>query len=237
LLEDLASLKLNATFGWDSVLSDLRAFSSLLETIESRMKWLRDTRGKPTKLGYYRGEFHQAAGNNIVIDVEPLRGFGLRYVRTNFKADFRAGATLHHNLSHLDDAFGLLRAISGALGLDNPVKAIWEVMPFSFLIDYFLNISSRLDALTKVRSSDPWDLQRVTHSVKTVASWNVFQVNNNLINSLANEAQTRLLGVVRMVDYGRWIGLPVQVAQFSLSELTSGQLTLLGALLGAHKHR
>jgi hypothetical protein len=234
LLRDLATMKLNATFGWDSVLSDLRAFSTLLSNIESRLTWLRETRGKPTKLGHFHGEIHQMAANSVILDIEPIRGFGLRYVCKAFKADFRAGATLHHNLSHLDDAYGFLRALSGALGLDNPVKALWEIMPASFITDYFLNVSARLDNLTKIRSADPWDLQRITHSVKTVAAWDVYQVNNNLINGPANEDQTRKLGVVKLCDYGRWTGLPIQVASFSLSDLNSGQLTLLGALLAAH---
>lgn len=231
IVRDLAALHLNKSFAWDSLVSDLKSFSALTSSIEKRMKTLRDTRGKPTRLHFTRKNILQGAlGSSVVL--EPYRGWGTKYTLRGFRMEFHAGATLFQLMNHLDDAIGYVRGVVGALGGANPLKQVWNIIPLSFVVDYFFNVSARLDALARVKPEETWELSRVTHSFKSVAVWDVAQTHPHLVDWVEPD---QYLGTVVKTTYQRALGLPFDVLSLDIESLNPSQLGLLAALLAGIK--
>jgi hypothetical protein len=230
-LKDVAGLHLTNEFGWQSLLSDLRVLNEVVQKTRERLEWLRETYGKPTKLGFLRKDILPYSGLES-LSVEPVRCWGFRYELIDRRVDYRAGATLTQFMTHLDDTIGLLRGLTGAFGLDNPVKAFWEVLPFSFAVDYVFKISTHLDRLTRVQPAEPWELSKVTHSLKGLYRIKVIQVNDNQLGTSSHEEYP--LGVVSLNYYERGVGLPVSLATLSPESFSPEQLVLLAAIFAGH---
>jgi hypothetical protein len=60
------------------------------------------------------------------------------------------------------------------LGLDQPIEAIWEVIPFSFILDWFFNIADTISAWTP------------NHGIRELASWVTVETTNTYRNSSGN---------------------------------------------------
>jgi hypothetical protein len=223
----IASGFLTKKFGWDNLLSDLKNLANLVLPIIARLEFLRKSRGKPTRIGWYKANVLELARDDVFI--EPTRSWGTRIVRTGYRVDVRATATLLQRLDHLDDTYGLLRAFAGALGLDNPLKVVWVNLPFSFVADWFLKISTHLDRLAKVKPAEEWIISDITRSRKETVTFNVYQENSSVVGGFVNE--NRLLGTATMHRYSRAVGLPIPLDVYSPSNLNPSQLALLVAML------
>lgn len=235
IVTDLASLHLNKSFAWDSLFSDFRAFRDLNSNVLKRLEQLRATWGKATKLSFRRDNILQASLGAEVTMI-PVRSWGTRYILRGYRLDFVAGATLHQQLGHLDDNIGYIRGLIGALGGANPLKQVWNLVPLSFVVDYFFNISARLDALARVRPVEPWNLSRVTHSFKETAVWDIWQTNPEVW--FGNQDPDQYLGTLVKTSYKRELGLPYDVLNFwDVSTLNPAQLGLLSAIMAGIKHR
>jgi hypothetical protein len=234
IVSDLAALHLNKTFAWDSLVSDFRSLGSLASSVEKRLVFLRKTYGKPVPLRFRRDNILQAnLGSEVVL--EPVRGWGVKYILRGYRLGFHATATLRQLMSHLDDAIGYLRGFVGAIGGANPLKQAWNLVPLSFVVDYFFNISGRLDALARLRPEEPWELSRVTHSFREAAVWDIWQTNPHIIDG--PQTPDQYLGTVVKTNYERALGLPWTASMFDLSSLNPGQLGLLSALAAGIKYR
>jgi hypothetical protein len=146
----------------------------------------------------------------------------------NYKVDFRATCHLTNTLSGLHDAVGLLRAVMGALGLDNPVKSFWNLVPLSFVVDWFFGIDKHLDRLTRVKPATGWAASRVTHSIKVTAQFDV-EVRNYLASPSGMEVLATSNASYR--QYIRGIGLPANLSSLDPDGLSPEQLVLLLAIL------
>lgn len=224
-----SGLYLNKKFGWDNLLSDLRAMSSIVATMRQRIEFLKKSRGKPTRLGFFRGDVYKPT-LGITTDFAQYPGWGTRLELKAYRADYRATATLLHLLDHLDDTLGLLRALAFAFGLGNPLKAIWVNLPFSFVVDWFLQVSKHLDRLAAIHPAELWSLSKITHSTRIRVTVNVYQDNRATGDTLKS------LGTVEIDQYDRRVGLPIGLDVYTPTDLSPSQLALMLALLGANSH-
>lgn len=227
--KDLSGAWLTKKFGWDNLLSDLKVLSSLLSDVQARLLWLRKTYGKPTKLGFYKRDIvptEVGASHTWSLD----RGLAIKVTLISAQCDFRAGATLVQRLKHLDDMIGLIRGFTGALGLANPLKAVWVNLPFSFVIDWFFRVSAHLDHVGRLHPAEQWDLANLSCSVRQKATFSVIQMNHDIAGVPAQPDV--LLGHVHCERYVRRSGLPLTWGVYSPTALNPSQLTLLLALLG-----
>lgn len=229
ILRTIAGGFLNEQFGWENLLRDLKSLHGLLKSIEDRMRFLKETFGKPVILHYYEP-------NLQFTDVlpqfdEPLRGFGRRLTRKHFRCDYHATCTLVQRMSHIDDAIGWLRGIVSGLGLNNPLEAAWKVMPYSFVVDWFFNVSSYLARTATIQPADSqWDVFDVTHSFKWQCTVDIEQIDRNLIDV---SDQTYFLGTYEVKQYLRELHLPVDLTVLSPSTMTPKQLVLLAAMIAS----
>lgn len=231
IVATLSNAYLTKKFGWDNLLSDLTILSGLTTEIEARLRWLRKSRGKPVTLHFYRPDVLQH-------DLEDFSGgpgyraWGTDYRNGAYKLDFRASATLVHDLKFLDSELGYWQAMIAAAGLNRPLKAIWANLPLSFVVDWFLNVSGHLDRVSTIQPAEEWSISDVTHSWKATGTWDVYQNSTPVFGSATSGLYERR-GKVVVTQYHRHVGLPLRWDQFDLSGLTPSSLALLLAMGGS----
>lgn len=230
VLNTIAGGYLNKSFGWDNLLADLGSFSSLVEKIKKRIEFLQKTAGTPTRLGFSRRHCNPLVPDmeNLGVMSEPvLTGFTGSYaVLKSYTCVFHATAWITQTLAEIDGIMIWFRAIITSLGLDNPVKAVWQVLPFSFVVDWFADVSGHLDRLTRLHPAVGWDVNDFSHSFRHVFNWELSQV------AQLGTAYERLLITkpLKVIYYQRDLGLPVDTGLLDLSNLSYSQAALLIAL-------
>lgn len=132
---------------------------------------------------------------------------------------------------YLLNGFGAIGALWSALnGLTNPVAVIWEAIPFSWLIDYFLSLRARL--FQHVYDFNPFNEGMTVlgfgHSFTYQAScscrlWKTHPTNG--------DAEVQMLGPVHYDLYNREKGLPYP-EQVTFFRLPSNwyQASIIGAI-------
>jgi len=223
-LETVQSGILNVEFGWKPFLSDLKTLGELNERVTQRLEHLREIAGKRTRLGAVSENFYVVGG--LADQVESYyKSFQIRVKHLSTRYDWRAGGYVFQNLDYLDGLIGQLRAFSGALGLQNPVKVLWNALPFSFVMDWFFNVSGHLAAATPQPVG--WQTSGFTSSVTTTTQLELIVENPNVIGV---GFPPRKLGTISYRRYSRVPGLPV--GGLTISNLSPRELALLLALGG-----
>lgn len=218
----IAGTYLNSEFNVKPLIRDLQAIFGLCASITARIDYLRKTVGKPTRIGYSAPLGPNLNGSHF-IDYGS-GSYSLEIRKSQYKCNFRAGAWILQNLTHLDDFYGLLRAFMGKTGLNNPIKIVWNAIPFSFVLDWFVNVSSYLGRW-KIQGADgQWDILNATCSYTQTVKLEVVQWDR------VTGART-LLGSGSMTRYERILNLPLRLIDLpSISALNPKQLTLLLAM-------
>lgn len=214
---------LNKSFGWDNLLRDLDTLGTLLTTISDRMEYLRRTYGIPTRLGFSRENVWTPSAYPTFIHW--FGPFGTRLTLKSYRADYRATAWIYQVLDHVDGLMGFIRVTAGALGLNNPIKAFWNVIPLSFVVDWFFNVSQHLDNLTRLDPPVGWDVNDVTHSVTYSLTWEVAQWSFHCQNKVFPSV------LLPQRVYDRRVGLFFPWELLNPEDLSTNQLTLLLAML------
>jgi len=220
---------LNFQFGWKPFLSDLQKLSGILSTVQGKINHLKQTYGKKTKLGMYRGDVLKPTFSDytsIVTDAR-LNSVSYRWQLAEYRADLRAGGYLFHKLKDLDSLYGYIRALFVALGLDNPLRAVWQALPYSFVVDWVFGLSHRLGSLSINPFKGDWQVSDFSSSCFTVAKWKVIQV-------IANPYVEIPLGSVIAKRYVRISQLPVRSTFLTLNVPSPQQLLLTNAMLAQH---
>lgn len=221
---------LTLQFGWKPMAADLKSLGSILKTVEKRLAYLRETWGKRVRVGYFEKV-------NVDISRSPRTVCSMAHGKwdTNltpidYACQFRAGGFLYHELERLSGVEGTLRAASSALGLLDPVEAVWNAIPFSFVLDWFGrigNVLSRLDRLQPF--SGLWEISDVGYSISERLTCRVeYEVETSSGKTIAG------LGTLTQRLYKRYVGLPVNPTHLiGTGTLTSSQQVLSVALLNS----
>lgn len=224
LVRDVSSGFLNFNFGWKPFVGDLRTLYGLISSVERRLQYLRDTYGRWTRQSYYQD---LALPSNVPSETLDAQPYSHRYVRTDYRCIFRAGGYLYHELQGLNDDLGKVRAFIAALGLTNPSKIYWNNLPYSFVVDWFLDIGGLLDRLAIQPFAGTWQFVKVTNSISQFGKFVVYR------EFFSNDPRNQrfLVGEGSVKRYHRFVGLPVDPGFWLSPNLPSTQQQLLGAAL------
>jgi hypothetical protein len=200
------------------------------------MEFFKKTYGIPTRLGFSRYGIHQVDLNSSAYKyVEGVNstvsddGFAAKMRLVEYSASFRAQCWITQTLDFVDDLMGFIRVLSGELGLNNPVKLFWQTLPFSFVVDWFLKVSTHLDHLTRLQPPVGWDINSISCSTKLQMTWRV-----SMFTSLNYPTDTDLVYAdIRVEWYDRYNGLPFDLDLLNLNQLSEHQYALLLAMLAA----
>jgi len=217
---------LNYKFGWENLMRDLGFLGSLFDEVIKRMEWFKTTYGRPTRLGFKRAvPWQPDFGDHVYTSNQAFGLLGTRASLSAYKATYRATAWIYQTLSHVDGLEGFLRVFLGMMGLNNPVKAFWNTLPMSFVVDWFFNVSQHLDHLTRAQPPVGWDVNDVTHSVRYDITWTLDQMENY------SSHQAVVSYPVGMRVYERYVGLDYDLELLNPETLSSNQQLLLFAML------
>jgi len=225
---------LNEKFGWENLLSDLEHLRTVIKDVQERLAYLRRIRGRGTRMHFRRvlssahldlDSFQEKTPAGVYVH----RGFSTRYSPISYKVEFSATSWLYETLDYIDGVVGLLRGMMGAFGLNNPIKAIWVNIPFSFVVDWFIHVDKHLDKLTRLNPVGGWELSNITHTFRFDVRVKV-EVYRNDLNSYPGKLYEDR-GSYQASWYDRRVGLPVGLESLTPGLLSPNQLTLLLAIL------
>lgn len=230
LTRDLASGLLTYEFGWKNFTQDVGHLYNIVSETEAKLQALRDSWGKEQHLVQKKVFDWVQPGDYDQMYYEPHPGYGFRYTLIKYKATLTVGTYRFHQLKDLDSALSFLRAAGVALGFGNPIKAVWDAIPGSFLINWFTSIGSFLESAgLRHLFSGPWELRHPCVSQKVKAKVHVTQENLNPgYYLMPNQVQDS--GDVFVTRYKRDFGFPASIIRNKILELSPKQLLLLGAL-------
>jgi hypothetical protein len=210
---------LNWNFGWKPFLQDLNNFSNIVSIVQNRINHLIEINGKVTRLSSYKKDVQSIP---YIRDWVSPAGGVWEFRLKSYCANLRASGRLFSDLQGLKDEANFWRAAAVALGLTNPLKAFWESIPFSFVLDWFNRIGARIFNLSVNPFRGSWDISRLCTSCDETASvgfrWNY----GGHIVPIGNFAVTR---------YTRYSGFPAQPSIFTIDALSPKQQTLLLAMI------
>jgi hypothetical protein len=228
LLKAAANSHLAIEFGWKPLVGDLRALFNVLGRVNDRIDYLRERYMKPTRLGITREIPFLPIGK--VVSLSYLGSMRFEYTRSKTECIYHAGGELFHSLDWIFGTQARLRALLGAFGLTNPAKIVWNALPYSFVVDWFANISSLLTAYANLQdASGHWQLRRLCWSYKLKHTFTVEQVCEPN-GSFATPRWRAPVGFFTFERYYRRKGLSAPSA-FALTSPTTRQSALLAAML------
>jgi hypothetical protein len=220
---------LGQQYGWLPLISDIGKLANVVDSVTNRLKFLMEMRDKPVKLHFHRENVWQ----HPMLDTEqtiprfqfdsPDYGYG--YTLNQYASAMTASCTLVQDLQGLDDAWASWRGLLASLGLNNPAKILWNAIPFTFVVDMFVPISSWLNAAHLRPFAGKWEVTEVTTSMLEKGE---FKVRGSCMQSKNNSGSA---GTISFTRYRRQLGLPLLQTEVSLSELSTLQQTLLTSLV------
>lgn len=215
---------LNYKFNIEPTMRDLTTLINLVPILRYRIDYLRRTWGIPHRISFVRRNVIQPRTTNIWYD-QGAGGYGVMFVPVKQESVFRANAHLLQRLDHLNDFYGLLRAFMGTTGLNNPLKVAWNAIPFSFVADWFVNVSGHLDRFRVQGATGQWDLKGLTASMTLEHTYKAYQVLRT------TSTITRELGTYEVKQFTRLKELPLNaLALPAIGSLNPTQLALMLAM-------
>ena len=141
---------------------------------------------------------------------------------------YGCSAKVKNGITGLDGLFADAKVFLAACGSRSISAFVWDLVPFSFVVDWVFNVSGLLERYAAIESFKG-ELQIVSAgtSFKKVFSGDLSLEGSALTNG------SMKWGSVKISQYDRQAGLDCGVNVFGpLSDLSSKQLTILTALLG-----
>lgn len=136
---------LNWNFGWLPFIQDIKKLLMLVANVRQRLEHLKRLNGRTVTISH-QARFVTVDNQNPppAPDTHPQDGEASVSITTYEEVKVRQHMTVAYDLDlHGADAF--CQAMCSALGLMNPAKIIWNAIPFSFVIDWIIDIGSLID--------------------------------------------------------------------------------------------
>jgi hypothetical protein len=161
ILKKTGSAWLAWNFAIKPLLADLEAILNSYKNVEKRLKWLRERNHKWTTIKYrelprqFSGEQLMGltcdgyqiqsgsggGGGGTSGGEDPFIDAGTYHLTWDAEISLSAWASVRYNIDDMylegPEGFGILWA--HYMGLYNPVASLWELTPFSWLLDWFLS--------------------------------------------------------------------------------------------------
>lgn len=211
----------------DSILGTMDLIRSLPDKI-------RDLKNRANRLQtrHYRG---YSALESLALPSDPasfatienagdFREVGIKAIyRWVKKPIYSATLKFRYDVSSLTDLEYQVRAWSQALGIDKPLSVAWNAIPFSFVVDWFVNVGDWIDSL-QPESVLPIVIEDFSHSVK-------YSYKAEALLSYWKGLLVCPIGSQQTSYYERRRDIPSTVAQWELNMPRLGSFILGAALI------
>lgn len=173
LARDPGGAYLSWQFGWKPLLNDLRNMLDLGESLERRLAALKEAQSRETISGKLSGftDSRRSTGSKYL-----AAGRVYYEIQDHLQNEswFTSGYKLNPDIlpSITDNRFAQIR---WALGLNLDAASVWNMIPWSWLIDYFFSIGNFLEATRGYLPFQCYDMCIMSHttvrSKGTITDW------------------------------------------------------------------
>jgi len=208
---------LSREFGWVPLVKDLRKLATIRDDVVKRMneiKRLREEKGLRRTIDLWAGS------SSGTFDVITQSGYKLI---VHHYLDYTTQTKIRGHIVWTPDDLGitegryLLRTIDAVLGLKLDMSTLWNLMPWSWIIDWFSNLGDILEGNRNIIGASHGQVQLMEHSITTI------QGKSNYPDGVI----TPFFGKLETKNRRRFSGSPIDV---QLPFLTNRQITILGAI-------
>ena len=216
----LADAYLEYAFGWIPLIQDVN------DIVEASILHLNDVEYVPVSGFASRDQATVAAPQTMNV---ANYGRLLRYQRTTQRSFVKCKGALRLKrevdgpMVHFADSFGV-----GVMGF---VPTVWELLPYSFLVDYFSNVGDMLSYAFACNASIAWSCNTAVTREETLVSYSGPVKNPSLESAPLNGYQTGSMGSHRRVRYRMGRGKGVPPPSWSVSLPSWGQGINISALI------
>lgn len=210
---------LSWNFQWAPFIGDLQTLTTVGDSAYKRLDYLIKTNNKVVPVRFIAEDCYTHPSLGQTVHSKTFGSSAHRYVLRAYTCDFHSTWQLFHNLKELQDSLSGLRAVFATLGLNNPIKAAWNAIPFSFLVDWVGPIGDWLERAAVQPYTGDWVISDCSSSIRETYIIDFFVDNYP-------DSKTTLVESVRVDNYVRLPGLPVTLGAVDFSQLTDTQQKL-----------
>lgn len=152
-LQEIADSHLAYSFGVRPLIKDIAGFLEINQKIRDRRKELQERSLIPTRISARI----TATSQDVTTEQIPTAGYDASLIQRKYDCWVKASgvvSAVSTAFYNLDNPSTRWKMVSQALGLTSPLTSIWNLIPFSFVADWFLPIGA---AIKKVERAG-WDL-------------------------------------------------------------------------------
>jgi hypothetical protein len=159
--------------GWKPLVSDLMKLGDIANSMKKEAEFHESLRrGRKVQRTVYRETLHESFAGTLT-SLAPGLVLG-RSIRRDFRGWFSARVRLKDGYP-FDPRSSAYDKIVNALGLRIDAATIWNSIPWTWLIDYFINIG---DVLEANRGVFPYEFSHVNLMLKEVATEDLYTISN-----------------------------------------------------------
>lgn len=221
LIKRGANAHLSYSFGIEPLVKDAVSLYESLTSLEKKVAWLRKSQGKVIPVRY----------KTDVTDLIPECGkthtqskeHTLYRKQRGFSGEYKAYALVQYDVSSLSDLELKLRTVTRALGLDNPLSTAWELLPFSFLVDWVFSVG---DFIGQLAPKISLPIRFIDQGWSIEIMWDYEDIIR--FNQVSGAGLPWTFNKARVEFYHREPGIPVSLGSIALT----GDLSLRKLALG-----
>jgi hypothetical protein len=169
LVSALAAGYLIYEFGWKPIISDVQKLANLARAVQKKIDFLKNNEGKVVKRTRVLYNISRSLGEIGIREfgtpypwggtVEPAEGSHPIYGTANYKAAYHT--SIRYVLPGIDRLTWNEEAFQYLIGLRPGLNLVWDVTPFTWLIDWFNNLGDLIEndwqpRLTEYTQNEEW---------------------------------------------------------------------------------
>jgi len=245
IVKDASSSYLSYMFAWKPLINDLVSISNNLTAFNKRLDEYVRRAGTPQQRYWGVNVSGAISSNRLIQGGTNSSGIrsgwtpGVNYRIEEYDAQpARYSATMRYRYTMSKDLIEKARGLGGfldMLGVNANPQTIWNAIPFSFLVDWVVNIGSYLSRLRvdNVDMRSTTEILDFCHSVKGKRKYRftVDMINRNSAGVSTAEGKPKEYALAEISYYRRIKTIPNIYAALTTSGLSGTEMLLGGALV------
>lgn len=249
-LQRLSKAYLSYKFGWESLYNDVQSFINSFSNMFRKMDTLVKLADTDLQAHFRTTVSGSSSSQTTNFDSGLIGGHGARpgvagrVVVTTLPSDgIKYSATLRYRYPlppELREVHGRLKGFLDVLGVAVNPAIVWNAIPFTFLVDYFVNVGKWLNRLRIDNIRFQTQIRGFCHSAKITrevkyelqAFHGYSDSANNLIRSSSG---LHIVDYCRKSSFRRKVGIPNFLTAFQVTGLNPYEFSIAGALAGSKK--
>jgi hypothetical protein len=163
---ELASAHLTWAFAISPLISDIKKTIEVIKSAERRVKWLIYNNNRPVPVSFTKVLSSEYPIAGVTFPAMPASSelFGSQVFRTFYSANYKAFGTATYDVSGLSESSIAKKLLKQAFGFNDPLVFLWEKIPFSFVLDWFVDVGGYIASLPS-KSVFPYVLGNTGYSI------------------------------------------------------------------------